>query len=58
MPDFWIVLGHDYEVIIFETLIEAEQAKEALEQESDAGYYQIFEGRYGDEFSGWIGNHD
>jgi len=56
-PDFWYILGHDYEVIVFQTREAAERHKADLdrEDESNPDYYEIFEGRFEHEFSGWIG---
>ena len=58
-PDFWYLLGIDYEVIVFPSLAAAEITKAKLEREgSTTNYWSVREGRYGVEFSGWIGRHE
>ena len=55
-PDFWYLLGSDYEVIVFPSLAAAEITKVKLERDSGySDYWSVREGRYGVEFSGWIG---
>jgi len=51
-PDFWYLLGWDYEVTVYKTREEAEAAKAELP--SDIGLY---EGWFGVEFNAWIGRH-
>lgn len=53
-PDFWYIIGSDYEIIVFREEQEARAAHERL-SEGVADYYQVREGWYGKEFSGWIG---
>lgn len=53
MADFWIVLGSNYDVVIFRTLAEAKAFVEA--DVFAPSYFGIFEGSFGQEFSGWIG---
>lgn len=54
MPDFWYIIGSDYEIIVFPSLAAAKSALEKLE-DPDRDYYDIRGGWYGKEFSGWIG---
>jgi len=54
-PDFWYIVGYGYEVVIFRTKEEAEKA--ADDSSGGSGYWYVFGGRYGEEFSGWIGDH-
>jgi len=55
MADFWYIVGYGYEVVIFRTKEEAEKA--ADDSSGGSGYWYVFEGRYGEEFSGWVGDH-
>lgn len=55
---FWYILGYDYEVFVFSDKEKAERALADLHEEADDDtYFKLFEGVYGTEFSGWIGNH-
>ena len=54
-PDFWYLVGYDYEIIVCATLDDAEKMKAA---HTDPDYYHIFEGWYDQEFSGWLGRHE
>jgi len=58
LPDFWYVLGYNYEVTVFKTLEQAKQRFTELMVDSPDDYYHIFEGYYGGEFSGWIGANE
>jgi len=51
--DFWYLIGHNYEVRVFKTKRQAQAILNMLDDDSD--YYQLHSGRYGEEFSGWIG---
>ena len=55
MTPFWYILGYGYEVTVFKNKLVAEQALKDRKAEGDGSYWQLFEGKYGEEFSGWIG---
>jgi hypothetical protein len=57
-PDFWYIIGMDYEVVVFNTLQDARDALVSWVGEEEAGELPVFEGWYGKQFSGWIGRHD
>lgn len=52
---FWYLVGCNYEVKIFRT---EDEAKKAHRLEEDMWYWDIREGEYGIEFSGWQGSHE
>jgi hypothetical protein len=47
-PDFWFLLDWDYNVIVFPTAEEANEAAKGTDM-------MVFGGRYGKQFSGWVG---
>jgi hypothetical protein len=57
-PDFWYVLGSDYEVIIFRSRDEAIEYRDSQAERASYYYFHAFEGRFGVEFSGWVGGHN
>jgi len=54
-PDFWYVLGSDYEVIVFRS---RDEAIEYRNSQAERAYVHAFAGHFGVEFSGWVGAHD
>jgi hypothetical protein len=56
MTPFWYLLGMNYEVIVFKNRLVAEQERNRLNDESDDLYYEMHEGKYGEEFSGYYGH--
>jgi hypothetical protein len=51
MPDFWYIIGYDYEITIFKSL---DDARKVFAELNDDDYYSLFGGMYGEQFSGWV----